>query len=192
MLAAARAMDAGVAAAIALHTRRTALGMAEFVARQDDAGGITLTDIDDLKRYAYVVAGIVGELLTELFALADEHVAAVRAALDADSAAFGEGLQLVNILKDAPSDAREGRVYLPEGVARQAVVDLARSDLFRAGRYVRTLVDAKAPRGAVLFCDLPVRLAVATLDRLDEGGSKLAREEVVRIYEAVITRREGD
>ena len=188
VLAAARAMDAGVTAAIIAHTRRTALGMAEFVARQDERGGITLTDIDDLARYAYVVAGIVGELLTELFAHADVRVAAVRGALDADAAAFGEGLQLVNILKDAPSDAREGRVYLPDGVPRQAVVDLARSDLVRAARYVRTLVDAKAARGVVRFCDLPVCLAEATLDRLDEGGSKLEREEVMRIYGGVIAR----
>lgn len=173
---------------ILIHTQRTALGMADFVRRQDDRGGIVLSDIDDLKRYAYAVAGIVGEMLTELFALGDEHVARVRAALDADAIAFGEGLQLVNILKDASSDACEGRSYLPPGVPRTVIVDLARSDLARASRYVRTLVDARAPRGVIAFCDLPIHLAQATLDRLEQGAAKLDRHEVMTIFASVTSR----
>ncbi|MBX3219919.1 MAG: squalene/phytoene synthase family protein [Labilithrix sp.] len=191
VLAAARATDARAATAIVHHTKRTALGMAEFVARQDESGGIALADIDDLRRYAYAVAGIVGELLTDLFAIADPRVAAARAPLDADAAAFGEGLQLVNILKDAPADAREGRAYLPTSVSRGAIVDLARGDLVRAERYVAALVDAGAARGVVAFCALPVRLATATLDALDAGAAKLGREEVLGIYESVTTRDVG-
>ncbi|MBX3263596.1 MAG: squalene/phytoene synthase family protein [Labilithrix sp.] len=189
VLAAVRAMDAGVATAIVAHVKRTALGMAEFVARQDEGGGITLADVDDLRRYAYVVAGIVGELLTELFAVADPRAAAAREALDADAASFGEGLQLVNILKDAPADAREGRAYLPADVPRGAIVELARADLARAERYVRTLVEARASRGVVMFCDLPVRLAIATLAALDAGAPKLAREDALGIVAAVTSRR---
>src|SRR5687767_15029881 len=44
------------------HVRRTAHGMAEFVARQDERGAIQLADLADLRAYCYVVAGIVGEL----------------------------------------------------------------------------------------------------------------------------------
>jgi farnesyl-diphosphate farnesyltransferase len=167
------------------HARRTAVGMASFVARQDERGGLVLDDVKDLRNYCYVVAGIVGELLTHLFALTDPNVASVRDRLDADTRAFGEGLQLVNILKDAPSDSREGRVYLPRDVPRSTIVDLARSDLACAERYVRTLSDAKAPFGVIAFCDLPVRLAVATLDALDRGVPKLPREEVMRIFKDV-------
>jgi farnesyl-diphosphate farnesyltransferase len=185
--AATHALASGASSAILAHTRRTAIGMAEFVARQDDGGGLVLADVADLRRYAYVVAGIVGELLTELFALAHPGVDAVRDALDADAAAFGEGLQLVNILKDAPADAREGRSYLPPNVSGDEVMALARRDLSSAERYVQTLSAAAAPPGIVAFCDLPTRLAVATLDRLAEGGSKLTREDVLRIY--ATTRR---
>ena len=188
VLGAAHALPAPVARTILGHTTRTAVGMAEFVARQDERGGLVLDDVADLRRYAYVVAGIVGELLTDLFALAHPGLASARTALDADAAAFGEGLQLVNILKDAPSDAREGRSYLPRGVSRQAVFDLARTDLARARVYVRTLVDAGAPRGAVHFCDLPVRLADATLDRLEQGAAKLGRDEVMAIFARVTSR----
>jgi farnesyl-diphosphate farnesyltransferase len=184
----ARAMAPNAARAIVEHTKRTAIGMAEFVARQDERGGLALADLNDLRRYAYVVAGIVGELLTDLFALADAGVATARAQLDADAAAFGEGLQLVNILKDAPSDAREGRSYLPANISRAEVMDLAREDLIRAERYVRMLADARAPRGMIAFCELPVRLAVATLDRLTEGAPKLTRDEVFQIYASVIGR----
>lgn len=188
VLAAARSLPPRVAATIFGHTKRTALGMKDFVERQDESGGLALADVDDLRRYAYVVAGIVGEMLTDLFALAHARVADVREALDADAATFGEGLQLVNILKDAPSDAREGRAYLPPGVPRSAIVELARSDLARASRYVDTLAGAHAPRGVVAFCELPVRLAEATLDRLEQGAPKLAREEVMAIVAAVTSR----
>ncbi|HXU46644.1 MAG TPA: squalene/phytoene synthase family protein, partial [Thermoanaerobaculia bacterium] len=49
------------------HTRRTLLGMATFVERMSDAGELDLVDLPDLQDYCYAVAGIVGELLTELF-----------------------------------------------------------------------------------------------------------------------------
>ncbi len=190
VLGATRSLPQPIATTILAHTRRTARGMAEFVATQDEHGGLVLSDVDDLRRYAYVVAGIVGEMLTDLFSHADAGVAAARVALDADARSFGEGLQLVNILKDAPSDAREGRVYLPPNVARSTIVELARSDLARATRYVRTLVDARAPRGVVAFCELPVCLAEATLDRLEAGAPKLSRDEVMAIV-ADVTSRDG-
>ncbi|HEV7784572.1 MAG TPA: squalene/phytoene synthase family protein, partial [Thermoanaerobaculia bacterium] len=51
------------------HTVRTAHGMAGFVARTGDDGELRLRDVADLQAYCYTVAGIVGELLTELFIL---------------------------------------------------------------------------------------------------------------------------
>jgi farnesyl-diphosphate farnesyltransferase len=190
VLVAARANKAPVTKAIMDHTRRTALGMAEFVERQDERGAIVLTDIEDLRRYTYVVAGIVGELLTDLFTLEHEGLAnvRVRAELDADAVLFGEALQLVNILKDQSADHREGRSYLPPNVPRSVVVDLARADIERALRYVRTLAEAHAPRGVVAFCELPVRLAQATLVALEAGASKISRDDVMRILTSVVSR----
>ncbi len=183
--------ETSIAGALLAHTRRTALGMAEFVARQDTAGVIVLADLEDLRRYAYAVAGIVGELLTALFAANEPALAGpeVRARLDAEAVLFGEALQLVNILKDAPADAREGRAYLPRGVDRSTVVDLARSDLVHAERYVEVLAEAGGAARTVAFCELPLRLAIATLDRLDAGAAKLTREEVYRIFADVTARR---
>lgn len=171
---------------VRLHTGRTAEGMANFVARMDDSGSLRLYDVDDLRAYCYVVAGIVGEMLTELFLLRDE-LAVAAPYLRARARCFGEGLQLVNILKDSASDREEGRTYLPPDVDRDDVFDLARADLRQAAAYVQALQDAGAPRGFVEFCALPVLLAFATLERVEEegAGAKLTRPEVFSITQAM-------
>ncbi len=169
------------------HTVRTARGMAGFVARTNDDGELTLRDVPDLQAYCYVVAGIVGELLTELFLLGRPQLAAAAARLRARARAFGEGLQLVNILKDSATDANQGRRYLPDGVDRGAVMALARRDLQQASEYVLALQEAGAERGLIAFNALPVRLAHATLDRVEQAGpgSKLTRPEVYAIVQGM-------
>lgn len=183
--AAVRARGDDVSHVITQDVCRTAMRMGEFVARQTDDGAMVLRDLRDLQDYCYAVAGIVGEMLTSLFVRREPKLASKADALMKLSPAFGEGLQLVNILKDAGSDAREGRVYIPRGVDRKDVVALAREDLENADRYVELLEEGGASDGSVMFCELPRRLAVATLDRLDEGAPKLEREEVVRIFSDV-------
>jgi farnesyl-diphosphate farnesyltransferase len=174
-----------IATAMISDVVRTSSKMAEFVARQTDAGGLVLRDIEDLRAYCYAVAGIVGELLTEMFVLRAPSLAQERNALMDLAPAFGEGLQLVNILKDAEGDAREGRMYLPPGVDRADVVKLARTDLARANDYVALLKLAGASSHVRTFCELPVRLADATLDRLAQGAAKLSRDEVMTIFARV-------
>jgi farnesyl-diphosphate farnesyltransferase len=169
--------------AVGRHTVRTAEGMAGFVARADDGGRLELADFADLEAYCYVVAGIVGEMLTELFLLGRPELAAVAARLRPGAAAFGEGLQLVNILKDSADDAGEGRRFVPEGIPRREVFRKARRDLDAATDYVLTLQRAGTDRGLVAFTALPVRLAWATLERVEArgAGAKLTRPEVYAI-----------
>jgi len=164
------------------HLGRTIDRMAGFVGQDTDRGP-ALVDIADLRRYCYAVAGIVGEMLTELFLLERPSLEQVAQALRSDAAAFGEALQLVNILKDAATDVSEGRSFLPPGLARDRVFGLARTDLDVAGRYCRSLAGAGAPRGLLEFTALPVLLARATLDRVerDGPGAKLTRPEVAAI-----------
>lgn len=177
-------------AAIGHHTVRTARGMAEFVTRADEDGRLVLGDLDDLKGYCYVVAGIVGELLTELFLLAHPGLEPRRHDLLARAARFGEALQLVNIVKDAASDAREGRTFLPESVPLAEVFALARRDLASARRYVLDLQEGGAPAGLLTFTALPVAFAEATLDRVerDGPGAKITRTEVATIALALAER----
>jgi len=165
------------------HTLRTIEAMTTFVSRTGDAPELQLDDISDLLAYCYAVAGIVGEMLTELFLLGSPNLQPIAAFLRTHAARFGEALQLVNILKDSATDADEGRRYLPEGVDRTDVFLLARASLEAAGGYVRRLQDVDAPRGFVAFTALPVLLAWSTLERVEERGpgSKLTRAEVQEI-----------
>ena len=175
------------------HLVRTIERMTTFVAREREQG-LELRDVDDLRSYCYAVAGIVGEMLTELFLLERDGLAPVAERLSAGAATFGEALQLVNILKDAASDSREGRNFLPAGVDRSRVFALAREDLRAAGRYCSTLHAAGAPRGLVEFTTLPVLLAWATLDRVEQSGpgAKLTRPEVGAIIQQMYEALDGD
>ena len=170
-------------AAIVRHTRRTSEGMASFVSSGTEDGSLRLDALGDLRRYCYFVAGIVGELLTELFLAFTPSLDRTREALTARAALFGEGLQLVNILKDADSDARHGRVYLPPGLERAEILALARADLDAATEYVAALESGGAPRGVIGFVALPVLLARATLDLLEGPGARrsISRAQVTAL-----------
>jgi len=178
-------LDKPTRSVLVRHLVRTAEGMADYVERGDPDGRLRLKDIEDLRAYCYVVAGIVGELISDVFLLHEPALAPVREVMESNAAAFGEGLQLVNILRDAADDAREGRAYLPRGADRAAIFAISRDDLHRAGDYIRALQSAGAPRGYVSFCALPVLLAFATLDKVEKegAGAKVSREEVADIVQ---------
>ena len=168
---------------IKAHAMRTIEGMAGFVDRATERDGLQLAGIDDLDEYCYVVAGIVGEMLTELFLLASPSLRKVAPFLREHAEQFGAGLQLVNILKDSADDLTDGRRYVPRNVDPAEVFALARRKLDAAARYVGALQNADAPEGLLAFTALPVLLAWATLDRVeDQGpGAKLTRDEVAQI-----------
>ena len=95
----------------------------------------------ELEDYTYRVAGCVGEFWTRMCrahlfpgAALDDSLLLRR------SVRFGQGLQLVNILRDLPSDLRSGRCYLPEDELR--AVGLAPADLLNT---------ASEPRLRALF-----------------------------------------
>ena len=178
------ALSAGALAPIREHVGRSADGMASIVARTRD-GSLTLHSVQELQDYCYLVAGIVGEMLTELFILDRSTLAGVAGSLRERAATFGEALQLVNILKDSAGDAEEGRRYLPEEAPVAEVFALARRDLGVAGEYIRALQQAGAPRGIVEFTALPVRLAWAALERVEDKGpgAKVSRPEVFLIVQ---------
>jgi len=172
---------------ISHHVRRTAIQMAAFVARADDSGTLVLRDLPGLRDYCYAVAGIVGEMLTELFILQCPALVKVQKDLMKWAPAFGEGLQLTNILKDAEADRAEGRCFLPEAVETDDIFAVARMDLDAAADYTLTLQRNGASSGVVAFNALPLRLARATLHRVQAKGpgAKLSRPEVFKILSEV-------
>jgi len=189
VIAAVRALTPAAQAILVRHATRTAEGMARIVMRSDEKGSLALSTVEELRDYCYVVAGIVGELLTELFVNDSPQLQSERRELEENTKLFGEGLQLVNILKDSASDAGDGRTYLPGQVPRTEVLAMARGDLDAAARYVDALQRGKAPSGYLAFTGLSVMLARASLDRLEKigPGAKVTREDV----QAIFTRLTG-
>lgn len=178
------ALDEASRDVVLLHGARTAEGMKETLARGRKENRLVLTSIEDLKHYCYLVAGIVGELLTAVFLLDSPNLETVRSVLEAHQVAFGEGLQLVNILKDRGDDANVGRLFLPVSVDIADVFKLARHDLECAKAYVNALRQGGAPAGYAAFTGLSASLAVETLTLLEKQGpgAKLSRSDVQRIY----------
>ena len=162
-----------------------ATGMAEFQNRDDRLG---LPDMAALDRYCYVVAGVVGEMLTDLFAAHDPRVAERREQLMGLAVRFGQGLQMTNILKDVWDDLARGECWLPRSVFEAAGVDLHQLDPARpepgfaapleqlvavahghlAAALDYTLLIPPRQRGVRHFCLWALGMALLTLRRITE------------------------
>lgn len=74
----------------------------------------TLPRTIDTERYTYAVAGCVGEFWTRICSLQIPSFATQPLeSLLSLGREFGQGLQLINILRDMPEDLKMGRCYLP-------------------------------------------------------------------------------
>jgi farnesyl-diphosphate farnesyltransferase len=140
----------------------------------------------DLDSYCYYVAGVVGEMLTELFCQYSPAVAAQRLALQELAPSFGEGLQLTNIIKDFWEDRSRGACWFPRDIFAREGVELARLSPqqtgtgFQAGvrelvaiahghlrnALTYTLLLPARESGIRLFCLWAVGLAVLTLRKI--------------------------
>ena len=73
-----------------------------------------LTTASELEEYTYLVAGCVGEFWTRLcFAHVKSFSDRSESEMCELGVRYGQGLQLVNILRDAGDDLRHGRCYFP-------------------------------------------------------------------------------
>ena len=108
-------------AALVRCVRIMSRGMAEF---QQSPGLKGLDDLSHLDRYCYHVAGVVGEMLTELFCDYSAEIDRQREKLLQLAVSFGQGLQMTNILKDIWDDRARGACWLPRDVFQQAGFDL--------------------------------------------------------------------
>ncbi len=97
-------------------------GMPQFQFSASLKGLARSSDLDD---YCYYVAGVVGEMLTDLFCDYSPEIARSRSALSSKAASFAQGLQMTNILKDVWEDRSRGACWLPQDVFARHGVDLA-------------------------------------------------------------------
>jgi len=96
-------------------------GMADFQQNKTLDG---LADMPHMDRYCYYVAGVVGEMLTELFCDYSREIDAQRSELQKLAVSFGQGLQMTNILKDIWEDRARGACWLPRDVFQRVGFDL--------------------------------------------------------------------
>lgn len=166
----------------------------------------------ELEEYTWLVAGCVGEFWTEMCALEKPDALAPMvglAQLQQDGARFGQGLQLINILRDVGEDLRDGRCYLPgvsaEEVRRNSRVlepvwqhwwTLCHQHLASGLNYVTQVADTRLRYATAL----PLLIGTRTLARLQSAsweervlGVKISRLEVTKILaEAAIVCRTPD
>src|SRR2546427_994081 len=103
----------------------------------EDAASLTALDtLDELDRYTYLVAGCVGPFWTALHVA---HRPRLRhwdlRDMSEKGVSFGKALQMTNVLRDVPSDLRNGRCYLP--AAELAALGLVPKDLLEPGAAAR-------------------------------------------------------
>lgn len=96
-------------------------GMPEFQRRARPDG---VSDMAQMDRYCYYVAGVVGEMLTELFCDHGPTIERQRPGLQRLAVSFGQSLQMTNILKDIWEDGERGACWLPRNVFRRFGFDL--------------------------------------------------------------------
>ncbi len=166
----------------------TISGMIQFIdASKNSLEQIQIQTVSDLRLYCYAVAGVVGELLTDIFVIHHAGGVAVHSELRQRSVGFGEFLQLTNILKDSDRDATSGRVFIPVGTSRESIFQLAHAAREDALMYISLLEKTDFPTDILVFCRFLFFLAEGSLRRLQANGagSKLTRDEVLRILSTV-------
>jgi phytoene/squalene synthetase len=133
---------------------RMAQGMAAYTRRPRP---LRLLDLEDVSRYCCIVAGLVGEMLTRLWALGGGTPPRMLFAYQ-----FGLFLQKVNILKDQAEDEAAGRFLVPD---RREILASLRADAAGALSYLTSL--PRGERGYRIFCAWSLMLGASSLSLMD-------------------------
>ncbi|MFA7494929.1 MAG: phytoene/squalene synthase family protein [Acidithiobacillus sp.] len=182
-------------AALARCVRIMGAGMAEF---QQYASLQGLADMAAMDRYCYVVAGVVGEMLTSLFVEYEPRLQEHAQEMQRLAVSFGQGLQMTNILKDIWDDWARGVSWMPAALfahygcdlttltpgkqdptfqaGLNALLRIAAGHLENALRY--TLLIPADQTGMRDFCLWALAMAVLTLRRIGENPGFAAGSEV--------------
>ncbi len=173
--------------------------MAEGMARYQDAETLDgVENIRDMDQYCYYVAGVVGELLTELFCDYSRKIGRHRQELMSLAVSFGQALQMTNILKDIWEDHQRGACWLPRDIfsrygvditkkrpgdrnegfkrALQELIGIAHAHTENALRY--TLILPPDEKGVRRFCLWALGMAVLTLNKINQNPWFVAGDQV--------------
>lgn len=139
-------------------------GMRHFLGEMREKGTLRLKTLAEVNQYCFFVAGLVGELLTELLQVRQPQLeSSPRLLLDAHH--FGLFLQKINLLKDQAKDEKEGRFLVP---SRKELLASIGQDADGAFRYLQSL--PLAERGFRLFCAWSLFLGLASLPWIERSS----------------------
>ena len=165
-----------------------------------------LPNMRALDEYCYFVAGVVGELLTELFCDYSATIAQRRNLLHELDISFGQGLQMTNILKDMWEDRSQGACWLPQDIfSRHNIEVAALSPLYRDSDFAvalseligvthahlrnalsYTLLIPAEESGIRRFCLWAIGLALLTLRNMERRPYFTSGEQVKVSHGGVI------
>ena len=151
-----------------------------------DDGSVDLGDglvgyrsFDDLYRYCYLVASVVGLVCIRIFGYTDP-------AAELLAEKTGIAFQLTNILRDVKEDAERGRIYLPQDLLREFSVSNA--DILALAKGAPLRHGDKAMCGALAVQAWQYYKAAKQLLPLIDEDSRPALWVLVEIYSGLLER----
>lgn len=152
-------------------------GMKHFMRQKARIGKLVLSTPNEVNRYCFFVAGVVGEMLTRFTGFEIQS----RWSRLTDAFRFGLFLQKINLLKDQRGDESSGRFLVHS--RREVALSLMR-DAEGAFRYLLSLPEKET--GFRLFCAWSLFLGLASLPwiqkaDLEMSNVKIPREEAQKL-----------
>lgn len=188
---------------------KMAKGMAFFQNRFQFGEITPLENIEDLEEYCYFVAGVVGEMLCNLFFQKLPHLSeTARNTMRQNAVSFGLGLQMTNISKDIIADRDRGWSYIPQSIIFEKGLTM---DEFHSGASMDknlqilegllrktnghlhdalefTLAIPRTEIALRLFCIWPLWMAVKTVAVLHNNPKLLNSNAQVKISRSTVKR----
>jgi len=188
---------------------KMAKGMAHFQSRFQFGEITPLENEEDLEEYCYFVAGVVGEMLCNLFFQKLTTLPeSARIIMKENAVSFGLGLQMTNISKDVMADRDRGWSYIPQSLITANGLTV---DEFHAGKSVEknlkilenllrktnghlhdalkfTLAIPRTEISLRLFCIWPLWMAMKTVAALHNNPALLSSCAPVKISRSQVKR----
>lgn len=188
---------------------KMARGMAYFQQRFEPGKLNPLQNQEQLEEYCYFVAGIVGEMLCNLFleelpGLSEK----ARETMKQTAVSFGLGLQITNISKDVVADRNRGWSYIPQsfiaekgltveefhsGTCMEKNLQILEKMLHKTSGHLQDALrfTLAIPRNKVslrLFCIWPLWMAMETVSELHNNPLLLKSDANVKISRTTVKR----
>jgi len=188
---------------------KMAKGMAHFQSRFQFGQITPLENEEDLEEYCYFVAGVVGEMLCNLFLQKLTFLSkSARKTMKENAVSFGLGLQMTNISKDVMADLERGWSYIPKslitsngltveefhlGKSIEKNLKILENLLCKTNGHLQdalkfTLALPRTELSLRLFCIWPLWMAMKTVAALHNNPTLLSSSAPVKITRSQVKK----